>query len=292
MAAEAPPPLREPAPAKLNLYLHVTGRRDDGYHLLDSLVIFADAADRIDAVPADAVSLDYTGPFVDSLPAPEDNLVFRAATELASMFGIDAGAHLTLTKNLPVASGIGGGSADAAAALRALIRLWQLPPDDARISRLALSLGADVPVCLMARPAVMRGIGEDLRLLGTFPELPLVLVNPGVQVSTPAVFKARNGDFSPSVDWPDATTEAADVIATLSETGNDLEAPAKSLAPAVADVVAALETQTGVKLARMSGSGATCFGVFASMDAAEAAAEAISVKKPDWWVRPTLSYGA
>lgn len=292
MAAEAPPPLREPAPAKLNLYLHVTGRRDDGYHLLDSLVIFADAADRIDAVPADAVSLDYTGPFVDSLPAPEDNLVFRAATELASMFGIDAGAHLTLTKNLPVASGIGGGSADAAAALRALIRLWQLPPDDARISRLALSLGADVPVCLMARPAVMRGIGEDLRLVGTFPELPLVLVNPGVQVSTPAVFKARNGDFSPSVDWPDATTEAADVIAALSETGNDLEAPAKSLAPAVADVVAALETQTGVELARMSGSGATCFGVFASMDAAEAAAEAISVKKPDWWVRPTLSYGA
>ena len=167
-----------------------------------------------------------------------------------------------------------------------------MPPDDARISRLALSLGADVPVCLMARPAVMRGIGEDLRLLGTFPELPLVLVNPGVQVSTPAVFKARNGDFSPSVDWPDATTEAADVIATLSETGNDLEAPAKSLAPAGADVVAALETQTGVKLARMSGSGATCFGVFASMDAAEAAAEAISVKKPDWWVRPTLSYGA
>lgn len=292
MAAEAPPPLREPAPAKLNLYLHVTGRRDDGYHLLDSLVVFADATDRIDALPADAVSLDYTGPFVDSLPAPEDNLVFRAATELASMFGIDAGAHLTLTKNLPVASGIGGGSTDAAAALRALIRLWQLPPDDARISRLALSLGADVPVCLMARPAVMRGIGEDLRLLGTFPELPLVLVNPGVQVSTPAVFKARNGDFSPSVDWPDATTEAADVIATLSETGNDLEAPAKSLAPAVADVVAALETQTGVKLARMSGSGATCFGVFASMDAAEAAAEAISVKKPDWWVRPTLSYGA
>ena len=292
MAAKAPPPLREPAPAKLNLYLHVTGRRDDGYHLLDSLVVFADAADRIDAAPADVVSLDYAGPFADGLPAPENNLVMRAATELAGVFEVDAGARLTLTKNLPVASGIGGGSADAAAALRALMRLWQLPPDDGRISRLALSLGADVPVCLMTRPAVMRGIGEELNPVGAFPELPLVLVNPGAAVSTPAVFKARYGDFSAPVDWPGAMTEAADVIAALSATVNDLETPAKSVAPIIADALAALEAQPDIRLARMSGSGATCFGIFASMDAAEVAAETISGQNPDWWVRPARSYGA
>lgn len=286
------PPLREPAPAKLNLYLHVTGKRDDGYHVLDSLVVFAGVGDRIEAEAADAITLEYAGPFADLLPDPEQNLVMRAARELAAMFGIRTGAALKLNKSLPVASGIGGGSADAAAALRALIRLWQLPPDDPRISKLALSLGADVPVCLMTRPAVMRGIGEEITLLGAFPELPIVLVNPGVGVSTPEVFKTRSGEFSAPVDWPAAVADADAAIEALTETRNDLEAPAGQIAPEIADVLAALETAAGVRLARMSGSGATCFGVFGSLQAAESAAENIAGTHPEWWVTATRTYGA
>jgi len=290
MAAD--PPLREPAPAKINLYLHVTGKRDDGYHLLDSLVVFVNTGDRLEAVSADTVSLDYAGPFADDLPEPESNLVMRAARQLADMFGISVGARLTLYKNLPVASGIGGGSADAAAALRALIRLWRLNPGDDRISKLALSLGADVPVCLMNRPAVMRGIGEDLRLLTSFPELPLVLVNPGVGVSTPAVFKSRRGNFSDATDWPADVTDANTVLDALGGTANDLQAPAITMAPAIADVLTALGEQSGVRLARMSGSGATCFAIFASNAEAHAAARHIADNVPDWWVQAATVYGA
>lgn len=290
MAADAPP-IREPAPAKLNLYLRVTGRRDDGYHLLDSLVVFADTGDRIEVREADQITLEYEGPFAGVLPAPEDNLVFRAAGELAALFGVTAGAHLTLFKYLPVASGIGGGSADAAAALRALIRLWQLPPDDGRLLKLALSLGADVPVCMMTRPAVMRGIGEEVSLLGSFPELPLVLVNPGVGVSTPQVFKARTGGFSAPVDWPSDTTSVESVLGMLGETANDLEPPARTIAPAIAEIIGLLEAQPGIRLARMSGSGATCFGIFETQDAAAAAADAIADTQPEWWVHAGSTFG-
>jgi len=289
MAAEHP--IREPAPAKINLYLHVTGKRDNGYHLLDSLVVFANAGDRLEAVSADTITLDYAGPFVDALPAPEKNLVMRAARQLAELFSVEAGAHMTLHKNLPVASGIGGGSADAAAALRALIRLWHIDPNDARLAKLALSLGADVPVCLMTRPAVMRGIGEDLRLLASFPGLPLVLVNPGVGVATPDVFKARSGEFSASVEWPESATDVNTVIDTLRNTKNDLQAPAVSLAPVIADVLAALENQPGSKLTRMSGSGATCFAIFERDSDAQAAAHAIANAAPGWWVQTASVYG-
>lgn len=290
MAADVPP-IREPAPAKLNLYLRVTGRRDDGYHLLDSLVVFADTGDRIEVREADQITLEYEGPFADVLPAPEDNLVFRAAGELAALFGVTAGAHLTLFKNLPVASGIGGGSADAAAALRALIRLWHLPPDDGPLLKLALSLGADVPVCMMTRPAVMRGIGEEISLLGSFPELPLVLVNPGVGVSTPQVFKARTGGFSAPVDWPSDVTSAESVIGMLGQTANDLEQPARTIAPAIAEIIGLLEAQPGIRLARMSGSGATCFGIFDTLDAAAAAADAIADSQPEWWLHAGSTFG-
>ena len=290
MAAD--PPIREPAPAKINLYLHVTGKRDDGYHLLDSLVVFANCGDRIEAVSADMISLDYAGPFAGDLPDPEKNLVMRAARQLADIFAVNAGVHLTLHKNLPVASGIGGGSADAAAALRALVRLWHIDPGDARLSKLALSLGADVPVCLMTRPAVMRGIGEDLRLLASFPPLPLVLVNPGVGVSTPDVFKARSGEFSNVVDWPESVTNADTVIDALGGTTNDLQKPAVSLIPLIADVLTALEDQPGVRLTRMSGSGATCFAIFRSDAEAHAAAHAIANAVPEWWVQAASVYGA
>ncbi len=292
MAAEAP--VREPAPAKINLYLHVTGQRPDGYHLLDSLVVFANTGDRLEAIPADTLKLTHRGPFADALPDPDRNLVMRAAHEMREAFGISAGAHLTLFKNLPVASGIGGGSADAAAAMRALMRLWQINPEDGKIGKIALSLGADVPVCLINRPAVMRGIGEELTLIPAFPELPMVLVNPGVGVSTPTVFKARRGDFSPPIDWSaDATGIQAStaVLDALQQTSNDLQSPAITLTPVIGEVLTALGEQAGVRLVRMSGSGATCFALFEDDAAAHAAAHAIADAHPGWWVQAAQIYG-
>ena len=288
MAAETL--ITEAAPAKINLYLHVTGRRDDGYHLLDSLVVFADIGDRIAALPSETISLAYSGPFSEDLPDPESNLVLKAARRLAEHFAIKKGAALTLAKNLPVASGIGGGSADAAAVIRALIRLWALPADDPGIMEIALSLGADVPVCLIGRPAVMRGIGEDLSLLTAFPTLPLVLVNPGVAVSTPMVFTARTGPFSCSLSWPADADSADRALKTLILAGNDLEAPATALSPEIGTVLASLEAEPGVRLARMSGSGATCFAITDSEAAAQAAAQALQNKHPDWWVRHTSTF--
>lgn len=292
MAAEAP--ITEVAPAKINLYLHVCGWRDDGYHLLDSLVVFADVGDRIAALPADTLSLSYIGPFADALPAPEDNLVLTAARRLAEAFGVTSGASLTLAKNLPVASGIGGGSADAAATLRALIRLWALPADDPKIMPLALSLGADVPVCLIGRPTIMRGIGEQLQTLGTFPELPMILVNPGVAVSTPSVFKARSGPFSDPMPWPASWPEGATMLdsatAALEGAHNDLQAPAISLSPVISTVLQALQDQPGVKLARMSGSGATCFAITDSHASADAAMQALQAQHGDWWIRHTATF--
>jgi 4-diphosphocytidyl-2-C-methyl-D-erythritol kinase len=268
----------EAAPAKINLFLHVTGRRDDGYHLLDSLVVFAGAGDRLTAEPAASLSLELDGPFGAALAGEEDNLVLRAARALAATAGIQAGARLRLTKNLPVASGIGGGSADAAAALRLLARLWQLPAPD---SGLALGLGADVPVCLAGRPARMQGIGERLLRAPTLPRFGLVLVNPGVAVSTPAVFRARRDGFHPPAALPDGWPDAAAMAADLALCANDLEAAAISLAPAVAEALAALAALPGALLARMSGSGATCFALFA--DPARAAAAAAEIARPGWW---------
>ena len=183
------------APAKINLYLHVTGKRTDGYHLLDSLVVLADVGDQITATPSDILTLDYTGPFAKVLPPAKSNLVLHAAERLKDAFDVSAGAALKLNKALPVASGIGGGSADAAATLRALCALWDLDVLHPKVADLALSLGADVPVCLQGQSAIMRGIGEDIRPIDHLPTLNLILINPGVEVSTPAVFKARTSTF-------------------------------------------------------------------------------------------------
>jgi 4-diphosphocytidyl-2-C-methyl-D-erythritol kinase len=262
------------APAKVNLFLHVTGRRADGYHLLDSLAVFPAVGDVVTAEPADALSLAVTGPFAAGLQAEPDNLLLRAARLLRP----GAGAALTLEKNLPVASGIGGGSADAAAALRLLARLWGV---EGSLHTAALALGADVPVCLESAPARMGGVGE---VLGSAPVLPvfgMVLVNPGVAVATPAVFKARQGAFSPPAilpeTWPDAAAMAADLRGCM----NDLQAPAIALAPVIGEVLAALTALPGALLARMSGSGATCFALFATP--AGAAAAAAHVARPGWW---------
>ena len=266
------------APAKVNLALHVTGRRDDGYHLLDSLVVFADVGDRLTAAPDAVLSLAVTGPRAAGVPVDAGNLVLRAA----ALLGHGRGARIVLEKHLPAAAGIGGGSSDAAAALRMLARLWGVAlPDPAAV----LTLGADVPVCLHARPARMRGIGESLTPLPDLPPFWMVLVNPGVPVPTGPVFAAlARRDNAP---LPPSLPRLADAVALANWLGacrNDLEPPARALVPAVGQALAALAGQPGCLLARMSGSGATCFGLFATASGAAAAAAALKAAAPGWWV--------
>lgn len=267
--------LRDFAPAKVNLFLHVTGKREDGYHLLDSLAVFPAVGDEVSASPADTLSLDISGPFGAVLRAEPDNLLLRAARLLRP----DAGAALRLVKNLPVASGIGGGSADAAAALRIISALWG---EHANLPEVALALGADVPVCLDCRPARMGGIGEVLSPAPRLPEFGLMLVNPGVAVSTPAVFRARQGEFTPAAALPEGWTDAGSMAADLARTRNDLQAAAIGLQPVIGEVLEVLAGLPGALLSRMSGSGATCFAIFASAE--EAAAAARGIAWPGWWI--------
>ncbi len=275
--------LIEAAPAKVNLHLHVVGKRPDGYHLLDSLVIFAAVGDRLSVEPADTLTLRVTGPFAAGLAEEPDNLVLRAARSLAEHYGVMPRGALTLEKNLPVSSGIGGGSADAAAALRLLCRFWSVDSDPADLAALGNRLGADIPVCLLSCAAAMSGTGDILAPVATMPSLGIVLVNPGVAVSTALVFKARSGAFSPPLPMhPAGWSSAYDLIATLRQATNDLEAPALALAPEIGAVLERLRAEPDCRLARMSGSGATCFGLFATE--AEAAAAAIRLARPGWWV--------
>ncbi len=278
MATDA---ILERAPAKLNLCLHVTGRRDDGYHLLDSLVVFADVADRVLAQPARGLSLVVAGPEGMGLQAEADNLVLRAAR---MMDGSDVA--LVLDKCLPVASGIGGGSADAAATLRLLQRMTgqSLPPMGQ-----ILGLGADVPVCLAGQPARMSGIGEIVTPLPPLPPLACVLVNPRLPVPTPQVFAAlQSRDNPPLPDLPlQALSTAESLCAWLhAHSRNDLVAPAREVAPILADVHAALAATPNCLLARMSGSGGTHFGLYGSLAAAQRAAEALRAAHPFWWIEP------
>ena len=277
--------VRVAAPAKLNLYLHVTGRRDNGYHELDSLVAFAHISDVITARAASGLELEMDGPFAQDLPDNGTNLVLAAAKALRTHTGITSGAALTLTKNLPVASGIGGGSADAAAVIKALARLWGLHPGHFDLSGLALDLGADVPVCLFGRPAFMGGIGEDIEAAPALPETALVLVNPGVAVSTPEVFKARDGAFTAPARFEASPPGAAALAAVLIQRGNDLAPPAIALAPVIDQALTALAATPACLMARMSGSGATCFGLFANDDQAADAARGLEQAHPDWWVQ-------
>lgn len=266
------------APAKVNLALHVTGRRADGYHLLDSLVAFPGVGDSLSAEPAADWSLAIDGPFAPGLEGGPGNLVLRAA----ALFPPAPALAFRLVKRLPVASGIGGGSADAAAAIRLVARLRSepLPPAGA-----VLGLGADVPVCLAGRPARMTGIGERLEPLA-LPAAWLVLVNPGVPVATAAVFAGLARRDNPGLPPPPAFPDAAALARWLLAQRNDLEPPALAAAPAIATVLAALAGARGALLARMSGSGATCFGLFATAAASAAAAAAIARDEPGWWVAP------
>lgn len=280
------PPATEFAPAKINLCLHVTGQRADGYHLLDSLVAFAGVGDRLEASLAlGESSLALGGPFGADLPEGGDNLVLRAARAVAP----DLPVAFTLEKNLPPASGIGGGSADAAAAVRAVLRLRDPCPGPE--PGVVQALGADVPVCLASRPARMRGIGERLDFLDGFPPGWIVLANPRVEVPTPAVFRALSRKENPPLpdalpDWPGMAALAG----WLTAQRNDLEAPALTIAPVIGEVLAALRAQDGQLLSRMSGSGATCFALFAEEAAARAAAAAVATERPGWWVAPAPLY--
>lgn len=284
------------APAKINLFLHVTGRRpaqgpQAGYHELESLVVFAQdaaACDRVTVSPADTLSLTLDGPQVAGLAgAGADNLVLRAARQLQAMNG--KGAAITLNKILPVASGIGGGSADAAATLHALRALWQIEVDDDTLGRMAAQLGADVPVCLFGRAAMMTGVGEQIVAQPALPLFWLVLVNPGVALATKDVFAALAGQYGPPMPLERRPDSAADLAILLRARRNDLEAPARFLAPEIDPVLAALKAQAGCLLVRLSGSGATCFGLFAEKRAAEFAARNLSRAYPKWWTAATAA---
>ncbi len=273
------------APAKINLCLHVLGKRADGYHLLDSLVGFVGVGDVIAVAPSATLKLAMTGPFAGALANEGDNLVLRAARLLQQRFTVTSGANITLVKNLPVASGIGGGSADAAAALKALAQLWHVTPHftDAEIAK---TLGADVPVCLAGIPAFMAGIGEEIAPAPHLPPAWLLLVNPGVPLPTQSVFGALAGRFSAPLPRTDlAGLENAEALAkVLGTLRNDLTAPACEIEPAIATVLKALEGTGGCLLARMCGSGPTCFGLFASEKAAQSAGAAIRQTHAGWWI--------
>ena len=280
-------PHSELAPAKINLALHVLGRKGDGYHELDSIVAFADIADRLTFAEAPDWRLHITGPFARALPLGDDNLVLKAARAFAAAYPGQGGTYrITLEKNLPVASGIGGGSADAAATLRGLLRLWDAQISEPELSALALSLGADVPMCLKSRPLAARGIGEDITMLDTMPSFAIVLANPLRGVSTPDIFRRLTTKNNPAI--PALT---GDWQADLSALRNDLEPPARSLVSEIGELSELIAAE-GAWLARMSGSGATYFGLFETSAKAVNAANSLQSKRPDWYFTAARTIGA
>lgn len=283
---------RWPAPAKINLALHVTGRRADGYHTLETLAVFTAFGDVLTVEPATRDGFEVGGRYAAALGPDASNLVLRARDALrtrlrAAGSGRDTPAvHIRLDKNLPVASGIGGGSSDAAAALRALATHWALPLEHGALAAIGAGLGADVPMCLAARPLVARGIGERIEALRQWPDLHLVLVNPGVAVSTAQVFPRLACRENPPLPPLPVDPDFDAVLRWLRTTRNDLQSPARSLAPAIGAALEALEA-SGAGFARMSGSGATCFGLYESEAAAHKAASRIAGERPEWFVVAT-----
>ena len=281
--------LVEKAPAKINLTLHVVSRRSDGYHEIESLVAFAAAADVLRLTPGPSLSLHVSGPTGAASGAVRDNLVLKAAHALAAQIeGLKLG-RIALSKRLPVAAGLGGGSSDAAAALRLLARVNRIASDDPRLMQAARATGADVPVCLDPRPRLMRGIGEILSAPLDLPRLPAVLVNPSVAVATKEVFAAlRLEGSSLSKQLPAFEVHSIEtLLPALAESRNDLESSAIRLQPLIADVLAELRGLPACRVARMSGSGATCFGLFESSVSAATAARKFRRKHPSWWIRAT-----
>jgi len=276
--------ISERASAKVNLFLHVGHRRADGFHPLQSLAVFTDLGDLLSIEAAPELSLTVEGPFARGLEGEGDNLVLCAARALGGQ-----GAKLTLTKNLPVASGIGGGSADAAAALRGLNQVWNAGKDASALCEIAASLGSDIPVCVLSAPSFMEGRGEILRQPQSMPRIPLLLVNPGVAVPTKDVFAGLKERSGVEMALPHGCFgDTADLLRFLDTTRNDLEAPAVALQPVIAEVLAAIRALPGALLVRMSGSGATCFGIFADDNACARAAGILRGANPRWWVAETF----
>lgn len=298
--AADPPPIRRVgdwritrAPAKINLGLRIVGRRADGYHLLDSLVAFAAFSDHVALRPtASAPRLVVLGPFAAALAGEPTagNLALLAAAAFRDAFGGPA-SDIVLWKRLPVASGIGGGSADAAATLRLIAAAVGYDPAAADLARLALALGADVPMCLAGQTARVGGVGEVIGPAPVLPPLPAVLLNPGVPVATPAVFRARDGDFSRAAALDAAYRDVSGAAGALARFGNDLTRPASAVAPEIAEALAALRASDGVVHAGMSGSGATCYGLYPERRDAALAAAALGRARRDWWVRSTVLNG-
>jgi 4-diphosphocytidyl-2-C-methyl-D-erythritol kinase len=287
----APAARAEKAPAKINLTLHVLGRRADGYHDIESLVAFAGVGDALTFAPGGALALTVGGPTGAAAGDVSDNLVLKAARELAERIAGLALGRFALSKRLPVAAGLGGGSADAAAALRLLARANGIALDDPRLMQAARATGADVPVCLDPRTRRMRGIGDILSDPVDLPPLPAVLVNPGVAVATRDVFAALGPPAGQAARTAPPPEKAA-LLDEIADGRNDLERPAIELEPAIADVLSVLHKLPGCRLARMSGSGATCFGLFESSGTADAAGRTLRVGYPGWWVRATVLGGS
>lgn len=281
------------APAKINLALHVTGRRADGYHLIESLAVFTRFGDRVEIERADSDLFSASGKYASAVPLDDSNLVVKAREALRREAGLQRTppVAIRLEKNLPVASGVGGGSSDAAAVLRGLVDAWELDIDDAELARIGLSLGADIPMCLAAKPLVARGIGDELSSVPDFPALGLVLVNPGTAVSTAEVFNAlasRDNDGLPPLP---RTIDFHSIRNWLEITRNDLEPAARAIQPAIGKALSVLN-KAGAGFARMSGSGATCFGLFETGNVAKRAALDIRSRHPDWFVAATRSMEA
>jgi 4-diphosphocytidyl-2-C-methyl-D-erythritol kinase len=287
-----PAPLTIFAPAKINLYLHVTGKTDGNYHTLDSLVNFADIGDEITIEPASQFSFDINGPYAGYFNADAQkandkstNLVVRTVFALAKKFEKLPDFKITLTKNLPLASGMGGGSSNAAATIWGLLEWWNIPTDTDDLPDLFVKLSADVPVCYYSQPARMQGIGEFITPVPDMPELDILLVNPGKPCPTDKVFADVKPPYSNDIIFPAHFKSADQLIEFLAEQRNDLTAPASNIVSEIDEMLALLQKQSGCRLARLSGSGATCFGIFDNAAAAKLAEKTLKKQNPDWWVR-------
>lgn len=272
------------APAKVNLYLHVVGKRPDGYHLLDSLFVFADYGDKISVEQDDHLSLTVLN---SDLSCGEDNIIIKATRKLANFFGIEPNVKIILEKNLPIASGIGGGSTDAAATLLALIQLWNVQISRENLLKIALELGADVPSCIEKIPVQVAGIGEVLTPAPQLPKLAMILMNPNKPVSTPQIFKTRKPIFTEAKPFLHDISDIDEFIAELKKRHNDLQSTACEIEPAVADVLSVFAENSLTLFSQMSGSGGTCFGLYRTEDDAEQAVKVFKSHHPEWWIQKT-----
>lgn len=280
------------APAKINLYLHVTGRKDNGYHELDSLIAFADIGDEVRITPATHFDFEVEGPFAHGFSAKEkdagpgsSNLVVKAVWEMARATQQSPNFKVTLVKNLPMGAGIGGGSSDAAAVIWGLCEIWDIKKNSEFLKPLMLSLGADVPVCLDCQTARIQGIGESIDAGIDIPEVPILLIYPGKPCATESVFQHFSGGFETDANWPERIMNLSDLVGALRETTNSLSLAASDHVPEIENVLNVLNAAKGCVLGRMTGSGSSCFGLFEEIEDAEKAADIIREENPDWWVK-------